>query len=188
MMKRDACLKVLASHRTDEIVVAVYQAAQEWLHISPSDLNYTFTGAMGQGSSHALGIALGRPDRRVVVLDGDGSLLMNLGTLVTIAHAAPRNLVHCLCQNGTYETNGAVNIPGRGKVSFAGLAREAGYPKTYTFDNLDEWDRAVDCILREDGPTFVDLHVEPGEHYTEDFRRLYDIEYRERFRRALANS
>ncbi len=92
MMKRDACLQVLARHRTDEIVVAVYQAAQEWLHISPSDLNYTFTGAMGQGSSHALGIALGRPDKRVVVLDGDGSLLMNLGTLVTIAHAAPRNL------------------------------------------------------------------------------------------------
>jgi len=143
MMKRDACLKVLARHRTAEIVVAVYQAAQEWLHISPSDLNYTFTGAMGQGSSHALGIALGRPDRRVVVLDGDGSLLMNLGTLVTIAHAAPRNLVHCLCQNGTYETNGAVNIPSRGKVSFPGLAREAGYPKTYTFDNLDVWARAV---------------------------------------------
>ena len=69
MMKRDQCLKVLAHHRTNEIVVAVYQAAQEWLHISPSDLNYTFTGTMGQGSSHALGLALGRPDKRVVVLD-----------------------------------------------------------------------------------------------------------------------
>jgi phosphonopyruvate decarboxylase len=188
MMKRDACLQVLARHRTDEIVVAVYQAAQEWLYISPSDLNYTFTGAMGQGSSHALGIALGRPDKRVVVLDGDGSLLMNLGTLVTIAHAAPTNLVHCLCQNGTYETNGAVDIPGRGKVSFPGLAREAGYPQTYTFADLDEWDRNVDRILREDGPIFVDLHVEPGEPYPEDFRRLYAIEYRERFRRALANA
>ena len=188
MMKRDQCLKVLARHRTAEIVVAVYQAAQEWLHISPSDLNYTFTGAMGQGSSHALGIALARPDRRVVVLDGDGSLLMNLGTLVTIAHAAPKNLVHCLCQNGTYETNGAVDIPGRGKVSFPGLAREAGYPKTYMFDTLDDWDRDVARILQEDGPIFVDLHVEPGEPYPEDFRRLYAIEYRERFRRALANA
>ena len=79
MMRRDECLEVLARHRTDEIVVAVYKAAQEWIFISPSELNYTFTGAMGQGSSHALGLALGRPDRRVVVLDGDGSLLMNLG-------------------------------------------------------------------------------------------------------------
>ena len=188
MMKRDQCLKVLARHRTDEIVVAVYQAAQEWLHINPSDLNYTFTGAMGQGSSHALGIALGRPDKRVVVLDGDGSLLMNLGTLVTIAHAAPKNLIHCLCRNGTYETNGAVDIPGRGKLSFPGLAREAGYPKTYMFDTLDDWDRFLARILREDGPIFVDLHVEPGERYPEDFQRLYAIEYRERFRHTLANA
>lgn len=57
MMKRDACLQVLARHLTHEIIVAVHQAAQEWLHISPSDLHYTFTGAMGQGSSHALGIS-----------------------------------------------------------------------------------------------------------------------------------
>jgi len=57
MMKRDECFKVLARHRTNEIVVAVYKAAQEWIHISPSELNYTFTGAMGQGSSHALGLA-----------------------------------------------------------------------------------------------------------------------------------
>jgi hypothetical protein len=97
-------------------------------------------------------------------------------------------LVHCLCQNGTYETNGAVDIPARGKLSFPGLAREAGYPKTYMFDNLDVWECAVDGILQEDGPIFVDLHVEPGKPYPEDFRRLYDIEYRERFRRALAHS
>jgi sulfopyruvate decarboxylase subunit beta len=188
MMKRDECLKVLARHRTDEIVVAVYTAAQEWVHISPSDLNYTFTGAMGQGSSHALGIALGRPDKRVVVLDGDGSLLMNLGTLVTIANAAPKNLVHCLCQNGTYETNGAVSIPGGGQVSFTGLARAAGYPTAYAFDKLDDWEAAIDRILQEDGPIFVDLKVEPGAPYPEDFRRLYDVEYRERFRQALAKS
>ena len=114
MMRRDECLEVLARHRTDEVVVAVYKAAQEWIFISPSELNYTFTGAMGQGSSHALGLALGRPDRRVVVLDGDGSLLMNLGSLVTIAHAAPKNLIHCLCENGTYETNGSIPIPRAG--------------------------------------------------------------------------
>ena len=123
-----------------------------------------------------------------MVLDGDGSLLMNLGTLVAIAHAAPKNLVHCLCQNGTYETNGAVDIPGRGKVSFPGLAREAGYPKTYMFDNLDAWEHAVEGILQEDGTLFVDLHVEPGESYPEDFQRLYAIEYRERFRRDLAHA
>jgi phosphonopyruvate decarboxylase len=184
-MKRDECLKVLARHRKDEIVVAVYTAAQEWIHISPSDLNYTFVGAMGQGSSHALGLALGRPDKRVVVLDGDGSLLMNLGTLVTIANAAPKNFVHCVCENGTYETNGGVPIPRAGEVSFTGLARAAGYPRTYEFSDLEDWDRELDRILNEDGPILVDLKVEMGEDYPEDFRRLYSIEHREAFRKAL---
>ena len=152
MMKRDDCLKALARHRKTEIVVPVYTAAQEWIHISPSEWNFTFASAMGQGSSHALGLALGRPDRRVIVLDGDGSLLMNLGTLVTIANAAPKNFIHCVCENGTYETNGAVAIPAAGRVSFTGLARAAGYPKTYEFSNLEEWDAALGKILQEDGP------------------------------------
>ena len=188
MMKRDECLKVLARHRSNEIVVAVWKAAHEWIHISPSDLNYTFVGAMGQGASHALGLAVGRPDKRVIVLDGDGSLLMNLGCLVTIANAAPRNLVHCLCENGVYETNGSVAVPGAGRVSFSGLAREAGYAKVYEFSLLEDWDRALDRILKEDGPIFVDLKVEMGEDYPEDFRRLYSIQHREAFRRALKNA
>ena len=188
MMKRDEMLKAFARHRKDEIVVAVYMAAQEITHISPNDLNYTFTGAMGQGSSHALGLALGRPDRRVVVFDGDGSLLMNLGSLVTIANQAPKNFVHCLCENGTYETNGAVPIPRAGQIRFKDLAKTAGYRNTYEFSDLAEWERELPSILKEDGPTFVDLKVEPGEAYPENFPRLYSLEYREKFRRALAGS
>ncbi len=184
-MKRDQCLKVLARHRTNEIVVAVYMAAQEWVQISPSDLNYTFTGAMGQGSSHALGIALGRPDRRVVVLDGDGSLLMNLGSLVTIGNAAPANFIHILCRNGTYETNGAVGLPGGEKVSFTGFARDAGYRKVFTIDTLDDWERQIGGLLREEGPIFVEVRVEPGDKYPEDFARLYAVKQRDAFRRAV---
>jgi sulfopyruvate decarboxylase subunit beta len=187
-MKRDECLKALARVRTNEVVVAVYTAAQEWIQIAPSDLNYTFTGAMGQGSSHALGIALGRPDRRIIVLDGDGSLLMNLGSLVTIANAAPENLVHCLCHNGTYETNGAVPIPRRGNIRFADFARDAGYRSTRSFDALGSWEAALPALLREPGPAFVELMMEPGGRYPEDFKRLYAFEYRERFRHALAAS
>jgi len=189
MMKRDECLKALAEYRTDEIVVAVYKAAQEWIHLMPSPLNYTFAGAMGQGSSHALGLALGRPDKRVVLLDGDGSLLMNLGSLVTIAHAAPRNLVHCVCENGTYETNGSVPIPGAGRVSFTELAKAAGYPRAYEFATLDDWERAIDGILHEEGPVFVDLKVEPGAvTYPDNFRLLRSVEAREAFRQALEHA
>ena len=133
----DEGLKTFARQRKDEIVVAVYMAAQEMTHISPNDLNYTFVGAMGQGSSHALGLALGRPDKKVVVFDGDGSLLMNLGCLVTIANQAPKNYIHCLCENGCYETNGSVLTPRSGQIRFAEMAKTAGYKKTYEISELD---------------------------------------------------
>jgi len=188
MMKRDEMLKAFVRQRKDEIVVAVYMAAQEITHIAPNDLNYTFVGAMGQGSSHALGLALGRPDKRVIVFDGDGSLLMNLGSLVTIANQAPKNYVHCLCENGTYETNGSVPIPRAGQIRFSELARTTGYRKTYEISELAEWERLLPEILQEEGPLFVDLKVEPGEAYPESFPRLYSIEHREKFRQTLAKS
>jgi sulfopyruvate decarboxylase subunit beta len=185
IMKRDTCLKALARHLTDEIVVAVYQAAQEWVVIRPSDLNYTFTGAMGQASSHALGLALGRPDKRVIVLDGDGSLLMNLGALVTIAATAPKNLVHFVCENGTYEANGGHPIPGSGVLNFAGMAKAAGYPTTYEFSDLSPFEEQVGQILREDGPVFVDLKVEQGDEYPMDYENLYKAERRSAFKATL---
>src|SRR5216683_5418164 len=102
MMKRDACFRILARHVTDEIVIASYSSAAEWNELNPRVLNHFSVGAMGLASSHALGLALGRPDRRVLVLDGDGSLLMNLGSLVSVVEAAPRNFVHFVFKNGVY--------------------------------------------------------------------------------------
>src|SRR5215210_13478 len=99
MMKRDVCLKALARHVADaDIVLPVYATPFDWLDIRPNPLNYTAHGAMGLASSHGLGLALGRPDKRVIVLDGDGSLLMNLGAMVTVAEAAPRNFIHFVCE------------------------------------------------------------------------------------------
>src|ERR1700733_546351 len=113
MMKRDECFRVLARHITGEAVVATYSSAADWVEIAPRVLNYTSIGAMGLDSSHGLGLALGRPDKRVVVLQGDGSLLMNLGCLVTIGAVAPKNLAHFVAQNGTSEANGGHSIPNR---------------------------------------------------------------------------
>ena len=101
MMERRKALELLASRITDEIVVATYSSASEWIEIIDRPLNYFSSGAMGLASSHGLGLALARPDRRVIVLDGDGSLLMNLGTLVTIGRVAPKNFTHLVFQNGT---------------------------------------------------------------------------------------
>src|SRR5215213_1245094 len=139
MMDRKKTLAAIARHVTEaDIVLPVYSSAFDWLDIRPNPLNYLSHGAMGLASSHALGFALGRPDKRVIVLDGDGSLLMNLGTLVTIGEVAPKNLIHFVCENGTYEANGGHAIPGRGQVDFAAIARASGYRKAYTFSELED--------------------------------------------------
>jgi len=142
MMKRDECFRILARHITDEAVIATYSSAVDWVEVNPRPLNYLSIGAMGLDSSHGLGLALGRPDRRVVVLQGDGSLLMNLGSLVTIAAAAPKNLVHFVAHNDTYEANGGHPIPNP-KVDFANIARSAGYAATYDFSDLRMFEQQV---------------------------------------------
>lgn len=189
MMRRDLCLRVIARQITDaDIVVPVYSTAFDWLDIRPHALNHLAHGAMGLASSHALGLALGRPDRRVIVLDGDGSLLMNLGTLVTAAEAAPRNFYHFVCENGTYEANGGHPIPGRGTVSFAGFARAAGYRNVHEFSELAIFEQQIGAILAEPGPAFVDLKVEPAGPQERDYSRLHGPQVRQAFRDALANT
>jgi phosphonopyruvate decarboxylase len=174
MMRSKDCLQALARHVTDQdIVVPVYTSAFDWIAIRPHPLNYLAHGAMGLASSHALGLALGRPDRRVIVLDGDGSLLMNLGSLVSIAEAAPRNLIHFVCENGTYEANGGHPIPNRGRVDFVGFARSAGYRSVHTFSELKIFEQHVGALLADHGPVFVDLRVTPSSPQTRDYSLLH---------------
>ena len=186
MMKRDECFRILARHVTDEIVVASYSSAAEWNELNPRVLNHFSIGAMGLGSSHGLGLALGRPNKRVVVLDGDGSLLMNLGSLVTIGAEAPPNLHHFVCQNGTYEANGGHPIPGRGRVDFAGFARSAGYRAVHEFSDLKIFEQQIGAVLSEPGPVFVDLKITPSGPQERDYSRLHGPDVRKAFREALA--
>jgi sulfopyruvate decarboxylase subunit beta len=185
MMKRDDALRVLAKHYPEGIVVPVFQSAFDWMVIRPHPLNYLCTGAMGQASSHALGLALGAPNEKIVVLDGDGSLLMNLGSLVTIANVAPANLVHFVFHNGIYEVNGEFPLPTSDNLSFEGIAREAGYAKTWSIDDLETLDETLHEILQTSGPVFVSLRVEAGEYHPRDYVTIHSAESRQTFRTAL---
>jgi sulfopyruvate decarboxylase subunit beta len=187
MMDRQACLRAIARHVTDgDIVLPVYSTAFDWIDIRPHALNYLAHGAMGLASSHALGLALGRPDKKVIVLDGDGSLLMNLGTLVTIAEAAPKNLYHFVMENGTYEANGGHPIPGRGTVSFSGLARSAGHKNVHEFSDLKIFEQQVGAILSEPGPVFSCLKIVASGEQQRDYSRLHGPQVRQAFRDAIA--
>jgi len=184
MMNRDECFEILKRHISDEVVVASYSGAVEWNDLNPRALNYFSIGAMGLGSSHALGLALGRPDKRIVVLDGDGSLLMNLGSLVSIAAAAPKNLVHFVCHNECYEANGGHPLPNP-KVDFAGLARSAGYAQVHDFSELRSFEQQVGHVLAQEGPVFATLHVQKNRPLIYKYDDLYKTSRRVALKAAL---
>ena len=158
-MKPEDVLHAIAAQRGDAIVVPTMTTAPAWRTIAPGDLSVTCVGFMGGASSLGLGLALARPDRRVLVLDGDGSLLMQLGSLATVAGAAPRNLVHFLFKNGVYHTSGAQVIPGGLSVDFVMMAKGAGYRSAFAIDQLEDLKRRLPEILTAEGPLLVELHT-----------------------------
>jgi len=158
-MKPEEVLRLIAAQRGSAICVPTMTTGPEWRNIAPDDLSVGCVGFMGGASSLGLGLALARPDRRVLVLDGDGSLLMQLGSLATLAGAAPRNLVHFLFRNGVYHTSGAQWIPGGLTVDFAAMAKGAGYRAVLVIRDLDDFKRKLPEILKMEGPVFVELHT-----------------------------
>jgi thiamine pyrophosphate-dependent acetolactate synthase large subunit-like protein len=165
--------------------VAVYQTCFDWLALCPRDLNYVATGAMGQASSHALGLAVGSPDRRIIVLDGDGSLLMNLGSLVTIANLRPKHFLHLVFENGVYEVNGGHPIPGAEQIDFANIAEAAGYQHASCFNQLDAFEASLPELLAFDGPVMAVLKVMAGQPYPRDYDYIHSAAARKTFRDAL---
>ncbi len=185
-IKRDGALRTLGPLvRDDDIVVAVYQTNFDWMGINPRPLNYVAVGAMGQAASHGLGLALANPERRVFVLDGDGSLLMNLGALVTVAGAGVTNLYHFVFANRVYEVNGDQPLPNAENIDFAGFATAAGYAMSHSFDELDEFAGAVPRILEHAGPQMVSLEIEPGEPFPRDYDYIHSAGARRTFEDAL---
>jgi thiamine pyrophosphate-dependent acetolactate synthase large subunit-like protein len=163
MMRRDEVLQTLAKHRTQEIVLTTMSVAQEWPAYSQSAFDFNAIGTgMGHLPDMGLGLAAACPDRKVLTLNGDGSMLMNLGVLVSIANAAPRNLVLFVFENEMYEVTGGQPIPGRGRANFAAMAKGAGFPHTFEISELAALEKELPNILTLDGPVFVTVKAGPS--------------------------
>ena len=162
MINQIDLMKVVDQYRDNGIVVSTMTGSRGWdAESSNKNLDVPLGGAMGKASSFALGVALAQPDKRIIIFDGDGSLLMNLGTLVTIAEKAPKNLYHFVLENGVYAVTGGQPIPGSTKLSFAGIAKEAGYTESFEFDDLEEFTSRADEVMSAEGPVFICVKTTP---------------------------
>lgn len=162
MIERMDLFRSVAAARTDEIVVMTMTATLQWPLVSDHELDFDFLAfGMGHASDFGLGLALARPERKVIVWKGDGGLLMSLGSLVTMGRYAPSNLLVFLLENRTYEMVGGQGLPPA--VDFVGLAQSAGIAKVERIGTLEEFDRELPRLLTEPGPHFVVLPVENHE-------------------------
>lgn len=153
-------LRILAAGRGEAIVVTTMTAAKLWPHVSDSPLDVGYLpSAMSHAGDIALGLALARPERRVVCTNGDGSLLMNLGSLVTAAEAEARNLLMLVLRNDTYEVVGGGRVPGASRTDYAALARGAGWPVAVKCGEADEFAAALSSLLVAEGPALAELAV-----------------------------
>jgi len=158
-MKRFDCLKAVAAVAGDALVVSSAGAMTlEWNALHPSDGNFRVR-TLGLCSSIALGMALGLPRRKVVALDGDGSLLMNLSSLATIARMKPSNLIHVVFDNEVYEASGSEKTATGAGTDLVGVARAAGIKKSLWANSLEEFTHAVTSAMNGGELCFIGAKV-----------------------------
>lgn len=184
-MRRLDAMQAIYPELERSIVVTIMGAVAAELQSLGHRPNFFYLQhAMGLASSVGLGIALSRPELPVVVLDGDGSLLMNLGSLCTIAAEAPKNYVLMVWDNEVHQTTGGQATATARKASLVGIARGAGVEKGIEVRIQEELERAVDRILKEEGPFIVVVKIDKGPSAAPFDQDL--IGQASRFRKALA--
>jgi thiamine pyrophosphate-dependent acetolactate synthase large subunit-like protein len=160
MMHTAEMLKAFAPYREDAIVVPG-RGGRYWTDLTTRPNLDVPLGdpAMGGHAGFALGLALAQPQRKVMLFDSEGDILMSLGMLVTIAEQQPANLFHFLIDNGCYATTGGQPVPNADNIAYDVIARGAGYPRAFAFNELDEFSGKLPEILDAPGPVFVALKV-----------------------------
>ena len=155
-------LKIFQQYRGDAIVVPG-RGGRHWVQISTRPNRDAPVGdpAMGGHAAFALGLALAQPEKKVVVFDSEGDLLMSLGILPTIAEQAPKNFYHFMLDNECYATTGGQPVPNARQVAYDVIARGAGYPRAFAFETLEEFSSNIKAILDQPGPVFVAMKVVP---------------------------
>jgi len=161
MMRIAEALEAFRPYREDAIVVPG-RGGRYWVETGNQNLDVPLGDpAMGGHAGFALGLALARSERKLVLFDSEGDILMSLGMLATIAEQVPANFYHFLLDNEVYATTGGQPVPNAKNIAYDRLALAAGYPRAPAFDEIGDLARELPAILSRPGPVFVALKVYP---------------------------
>jgi thiamine pyrophosphate-dependent acetolactate synthase large subunit-like protein len=161
MIERSETFAILAEEITDQIVVTgVGSQTTDWMLIKPRPLNLYLRGPMGLSAAVGLGVALAHPDRKVVVLEGDGSLLMGITALSAVALRRPPNLLLVCLDNGIYEAGGCGQTVNAGHTDFVRIVQGLGIDRASLVTESGALRSSFREHLLTDGPAY--LHVSIG--------------------------
>ncbi len=154
MINRLEATRYLLEQLSDEPVIASCGNPKFDLFTAAGDrgANFYMWNSMGMASSIGLGLAMARPDKKVIILDGDGAILMNLNSLTTAASEAPVNLAHIIWDNGLYQLTGGQPTHTSQKADLAAIARGAGFTQVLMADTLSAFKEALSRVLSSPGP------------------------------------
>lgn len=171
-MKRFDCLKILASHLIDELaVVALGGVIDEWHSCRPDNKNL-YLKAMGAVTPVAFGLSGALLHRKVISIDTDGSMLLNMGILATLGNERPKNLIVLILDNECYEVIGLAPTHTAKNVDLAKMAHGAGIPNVATVRTLTDFEEKLKKALNSNELNFIVLKLEPGsEVFPEEKRK-----------------
>ncbi|MBQ9315001.1 MAG: phosphonopyruvate decarboxylase [Clostridia bacterium] len=167
IMKREDIIRHIVDHTGEDIIVSTTgKASRELFEIREANgqshkYDFLTVGSMGHSSSIALGIALQKPNTRVWVIDGDGSVLMHMGAMAVIGANSPKNMIHIVINNGAHETVGGMPTVSE-KINLPKIAEGCGYPEIHSVDSFSELDRLLEKVKEFDRLTFVEIKCSIG--------------------------
>jgi len=186
LLDRQTAVPAVIGEPSDFLIISgLSGAARDIGYLTKEAPNtYLLGGAMGAAASMGLGLALAQPDKRVLIVSGDGEFLMNVSSLATIGHMRPSNLSMLCIDNGRYGETGNQESHTYRNADLAAIAHASGINTTLTVKSEDQLEQAARVLRNESGPIFVVLRVNDGA--PSDYARNFDaVETKANFRRAL---
>ena len=160
MKGTEAFQEILPLISDEPVIHANGFICRESFALKDREANFYMIGSMGLASSIGLGVAMCKPDKKVIIIDGDGNVLMALGTLAMIAAEAPKNLIHVVIDNEVYESTGSQRSLS-GKIKLEQVAKSSGYENVLRIDKKEEIKDAFLKLKELTGPNFLLIKVEP---------------------------
>ena len=184
MIRKEAIELCLSEIKEQSIIAANGFISRDLFNVKDKNTNFYMIGSMGLASSIGLGVALKRPKKKIFVFDGDGNILMNLGSLTTIGSLKPKNLIHVVFDNSVHESTGS-QPTNTNFVSIEKIAKACNYNHTFTVRTENSFEKILRKIKKLKGPIMIVVKIQQSNDKKSARVGYEPVEIKERFMSRL---